>query len=232
MANFGGLTDHFGILNIVGIGGLELQEAPDATPRAQTRADSPDENGDIADAAWHGNTSAGLKDASNTFVLKSGTLDTALLSLGELATGKVVLSIGVNTSNGAWPKIEVSGVIGSTALEQGKTYDLPSITLNAKKQAQLVGVTLTTGKLRDCSMEASCEWAQEEDGEGEPCAYGVSGAVATANATAGAITGEAPVLAAAAGWTVSQGAGINEPQADWHTGTLSVEQVLDVAIAV
>ena len=236
MANFGGLTDHFGILGLAQTGGttlgvvLELINSS-STPQAQSRADALDENGDIADAAWHGNTSAGLKDASSTFALKSGTLALDDLVLGELATGKVVTSISVNTVNGAWPQIEVSGVTGSIALEQAKTYDLPEITINGKKQAQLMGLTLTTGKLTDCSLEASCDWAQQEDGEGEPVAYGISGAIATASGTAVATSDAAPVLAAAGEWTLSQGAGVDEPQAAWHTGTLSVEQVLDVDIA-
>ena len=225
MANFGGLTDHFDIATT----DLILVSAS-ATPQAQSRADAQDENGDIADAAWHGNTSAGLMDASCTYALKSGTLNLNTLKLGQLAVGKVATSISVTTSNGAWPQVEVSGVTGSTALEQVKTYELPAITINGKKQAQLMGLTLTTGRLTDCALSASCDWAQVEDGLGEPVAYGVSGAIAVANGTAVAVSDEAPVLAAAGDWTLSQGPGKDEPQAAWHTGTLAVEQVLDVTI--
>jgi hypothetical protein len=228
MANFGALTDHFGL---GGTTGFELVESS-ATPRAQTRADALDANGDIADAAYHGNTSAGLKEASCTYALKSGTLATGtILKLGQLAVGKVALSVEVVTSNGAWPQITVSGIIGSTALEQVKTYDLPAYTVNGKKQAQVMGVAVTTGRLTDCTMSASCDWAEQQDGLGEPVAYGVSGAIVTATATAVAVSDEAPVLAAAANWEVSQGSGLDEPQANWHTASITTEIVPVVAIA-
>ncbi len=231
MANFGALTDHFGLGST---SGFELVDSS-ATPRSQSRDDAADENGDIADAAWFGNTTAGLKDATCVYALKSGSVATGtVLKLGQLAAGKIALSIEVATSNGGWPQITVSGVIGpseSLVLEQVKTYALPAYTINGLKKAQLMGVTLTTGRLTDCSMSASCDWAQQEDGAGEPVAYGVSGAVATANATAVAVSDEAPVLAAAAEWDISQDSSLDESQATWHTANIAVEQVLTVSIA-
>jgi hypothetical protein len=231
MANFGALTDHFGLGST---SGFELVDSS-ATPRSMSRADAQDANGDIADAAWHGNTTAALKDASCTYALKSGTLATGtVLKLGQLAAGKIALSVEVATSNGGWPQITVSGVIGPSqtlVLEQVKTYALPAYTISGKKQAQLMGVTIENGRLTDCSMSASCDWAQQDDGQGEPVAYGVSGAVATASATAVAVSAESPELAAAEGWTASQDSGLEESQASWHTASISVEKVLDVAIA-
>jgi len=231
MPNFGALTDHF---ELTGAGGVfetigELV-ASSETPVAQSRADAADKNGDITDSAWHGNTTAGLSEASCTYAVKSGTLDTSNLELGQLSAGIVVTSIEVATSNGAWPQVTVSGILGSDALEQVKTYALPLYSITGKKQAQLMGIEVTTGNLTDCSMSASCDWAQQEDGEGEPVAYGVSGAVASASATAVATSEDSPVLAAAGGWTLSQGSGLEEPQAAWHTASMTVEQVLTVSI--
>jgi len=232
MANFGALTDHFELTDaeaaLETIGELV---ASNKTPVAQSRADAADENGDVADAAWHGNTEGELYEASCTYAIKSGTLDLSDLKLGQLSAGIVALSIEVATDNGAWPQVTVSGILGSAALEQVKTWDLPEINVLGKKQAQLMGATLTTGKLNSCSFSASCDWAQQEDGEGEPVAYGVSGAVASATATAVGVSDAAPVLAAADGWTLSQDTNIDEPQADWHTANITVEQVLTVAIA-
>ena len=122
MANFGALTDHFTLAASVGT----LVESS-KTPVANSRADALDENGDIADAAWYGNTAAELYEASCTYQVDTTDVNVATaLKLGELATGVVVTSIEISTSNGDWPKITVSGILGTGALEQGKTYALPS----------------------------------------------------------------------------------------------------------
>jgi len=229
MANFGALTDHFGLATSIG----SLIDST-KTPVAQSRADALDENGDVADAAWHGNTDGTLYEASCTYQL-DGSVDatvdlSSLKMLGQLATGVVALSVEVATSNGDWPRITISGILGTAALEQSKTWDLPEITISAKKQAQAMGLVVTTGKLTSCTLSASCDLATANDGEGEPVAHGVSGAIASATGEAVAISNAAPVLAAAVGWTVSTGAGVNEPQAAWHTGSLTVEQKLAVTI--
>ena len=225
MSNFGGLTDHFGLAT-----DHMVLVSSTATPVSQSRADALDENGDIAASAWHGNTSAGLEEATCVYALKSGTLPTGF-ELGQLSVGVVVLSIAVATSNGEWPQITVSGIIGSEALEQIKTYALGTLNVSGKKQAQAMGVALTTGKLTDCTLTATCDWAQQEDGLGEPVAYGVSGAIASADATAVGTGDAAPVLAAAAGYTVSQGSGKEEGQAAWHTASITTEKILSVSIA-
>jgi hypothetical protein len=227
MANFGALTDHFNLAASIGT----LVESS-KTPIANSRADALDENGDIADAAWYGNTDGVLYEASCTYQVDTNDVNVATaLKLGELATGVVVTSIEISTSNGDWPKITVSGILGTGALEQGKTYAMPTATVAAKMQAQAMGITVTTGKLTSCSLSASCDLATANDGEGEPVAHGVSGAVATATAEAVATSTDTPVLAAAEGWEVATGSGLNEPQANWHTTSISVEKVLPVTIA-
>lgn len=228
MANFGALTDHFSLAATIGT----LVESS-KTPVANSRADALDENGDIADAAWYGNTAGKLYEASCTYQVDTNDVTVATaLKLGELATGVVVTGIEIATSNGDWPKITVSGILGTFALEQGKTYAMPTGTVAAKKQAQIIaGITLTSGKLTSASLSASCDLATANDGEGEPVAHGVSGAVATATAEAVAITDESPVLAADTGWKSQPGSALNEPQAAWHTGSISVEKKLTVTIA-
>jgi len=228
MANFGALTDHFSLAATIGT----LVESS-KTPVANSRADALDENGDIADAAWYGNTDGDLYEASCTYQVDTTDVNVATaLKLGEKSTGVVITSIEISTSNGDWPKITVSGILGTGALEQGKTYAMPTGTVAAKRQAQIIaGITLTSGKLTSCSLSASCDLATANDGAGEPVAHGVSVAVATATAEAVAITDESPVLAADAGWKSQPGSSLNEPQAAWHTGSISVEKTLTVTIA-
>lgn len=232
MANFGALTDHFGLAATLGT----LISAP-KTPRPQNRVDANDQNGDIADSAYHGNTAGELYDATCVYQLDGGnagptTLDLTDVEIGELATGKVALSAEVATENGAWPKTTITGILGTPALEQSKKWALNTGSIAAKKQAQAIGVVVTTGKLTGCSTSMSCDLAQADDGEGEPVAFGVSGAVQTASAEAVATSAAAPVLAAAEGWTVQQPGGVAEEQAAWHTTSIAVEKALTVTIAV
>ena len=232
MANFGANTDHFGLL-AEGEVFETIGELVDSSkvPVAQSRADALDENGDIADNAWHGNTAVDLYEASCTYAVKSGTLACADLVLGQKSAGIVITSIEVATSNGAWPQVKVSGILGSAALEQVKTWPMPTADVLGQKQAQALGCAVTTGSLTDSSMSGSCDFARQDDGLGEPVAYGVSGAMASSSSSAVGASDATPVLAAAAGWTLSQPTGIVEPQAAWNTASISTEQRLTVAIA-
>ncbi len=232
MNNFGALTDHFKLTEEGGaLATIGELVASSKTPVAQSRADAADKNGDIVASAWYGNTAGTLHEVSCTYALKSGTLNCADLKLGEASTGIVITSIEISTSNGAWPQITVSGMLGCEALEQGKTWPMPTVSINGKKQAQLMGFVVTTGELTDCSMSASCDFARQDGGKGEPVAYGVSGAVASASATAVANSTDSPVLAAADGWNSSQNSGLEEGQAAWHTANMTVERLLTVEIA-
>ena len=226
MANFGALTDHFNLASSVGT----LVESS-KTPVANSRADALDENGDIADAAWYGNKDGDLYEASCTYQVDTNDVTVATaLKLGELSTGVVVTSIEISTSNGDWPRVTVSGTLGTGALEQSKTYAMPTGTVKAKKQAQIIaGITLTTGKLTSASLSASCDLATATDGEGEPVAHGVSGAVATATAEAVATDRHARACSSR---RVEGGdrQRLNEP-GTWHTGSISVEKTLPVTIA-
>lgn len=235
MANFGALTDHFGILALVDGAGtlgdiLELT-ASSKTVDPMSRADAEDENGDIAASKWYGNTAGTLYEASSTFSVVHGTLDTALLKLGELATGVVITGIDGSIDNGGWPTITVKGKLGTKAIvaPSGKlnTWKLPSWSIVAAKRAQLIDFTVGAGcKCTSSGFSASITLAQTEDGLGEPVAHGVSGGVCTLSANLTAITGS-PSWTLAGDWTETQAPGADEAQAAYHTGSGAAEQILE-----
>ena len=120
MANFGALTDHFTLAATIGT----LVESS-KTPVANSRADALDENGDIADAAWYGNTDGDLYEASCTYQVDTTTLDLSPRRSSWASPRRALWSsIEISTSNGDWPEITVSGT-SARALEQGKTYAMP-----------------------------------------------------------------------------------------------------------
>lgn len=235
MPNFGALTDHFSILSIVDGSGtlgdiLELIASP-KTPDPMSRADALDENGDTAASTWYGNTAKALFEASSTFTVKSGTLDTALLKLGELATGVVVTGIDGGTDSGGWPTITVKGKLGTEAIvaPSGKlnTWTLPSWSIVGSKRAQTIDFSVGAGcKCTSSGFSASIELAQTEDGLGEPAAHGVSGGVCTLSANIQAVTAE-PAWTLSGNWTETQAPGADEGQAAYHTGSGAAEQILE-----
>lgn len=228
MSNFGATTDHWGLA----VTGEFIVVESSKIPVSNSRADATDENGDIADAAWYGNTDGELFDASVTYALIGGTgIPAGALKIGQIETGKVVTSTEISTSNDGWPQVTISGIIGSGALEQDKAYAIPDPAVLPRKQAQVCGaVAVTTGKLTSCSLTATCDWAQQDNGTGGPAAFGVGGGMLSATAEAVGISTEAPVLAAASGWTELNGTGIDEGQAAWHTCSITVEKVAAVTI--
>lgn len=225
MANFGALTDHF---TLAATFGTLVESRKD--PRPNSRADALDENGDIAASEYYGNQAGELYDATCVYQVDTTAVDMTDISIGELSTGVVALSAEVATSNGAWPKITITGVLGTGALEQKKNWSMFAGTINPTKQAQVIGVAVTTGKLTSCSSTLSCSLDEATNGLGEPTAHGVNGAVQTASAEAVAITAAIPVLAAAASWEVVNPTGITEPQAAWHTAAITTETPSTVTI--
>ena len=233
MANFGALTDHFGILAIVDGEGtladvLELVDSS-STPDAQSRADAQDENGDIADAHWHGNTAGELKEVTCVFTVKKGTLNTGLLKAGEVAVGKVINSIEIAPTNSDWPKLTISGKLGTEAIvaPTGKlnTWTFPAFSVVAARRAQLFAFTIGDGcRLTGSSVSGSVDLAQTEDGAGEPIAHGVSGGMLTMSAEFVAITG-ACAWSVTGDWTETQVPGAAEGQAANHTGSGAAELV-------
>ena len=233
MSNFGALTDHFGILAIESGEGtladvLTLTESS-AVPDAQSRANAEDENGDIAASSFFGNSDGALKTASTTFSVNKGELSTALLKLGQVATGKVVETIAIGTDNQGWPTVTVGGKLGAEEMctDILQTFALPAYTIKPCKRAQLIGFTVGVGcKLTSSELSASVTLAQDEDGLGEPVAHGVSGGEYTVTANFVRVT-------AAPSWTVSgngleetQEPGVEEGQAAYHTATATAAGTL------
>ena len=222
MSDFGALTDHFSMAT----DGLILIGSTN-TPVAKSRADDPDENGDIVNAQWFGG--GDVEDVTCEYLLKSGTLDLSTLLLGEIIDGTGVSSISVATSNSDYPKISVTGKIGLETMvaPDGKsnTWKLPSITITASKYAQPMGFTYSDGRLTGCTLEASCEIFEATDGLGEPAAHGVSGASGTISSEWGS---EEPTITYTLTDTdgVTQAPAITEPQAAFHTHTAAAEFIL------
>jgi len=226
MSNFGALTDHFGLAS----SDLILVDSSE-TIIEQSRADAMDENGDIAATTFYGNSTQDMREVSCTYALKSGSLNINTIKLGALASAPTVLreSLEVSTSNSEWPQITVSGrknIVAITA-PTGKlnTFTLPSLTVVGRKIAQVCFFTTGSGcRLTGSSVEASVEVAQQDNGLGEPIAHGVSGGQGT-------FSGEFVRVTAAPSWSVvttgntsfgltqTQAPGIEQGQAEFHTGT-------------
>jgi len=222
-SDFGALTDHFSIATA----DLILVESS-KTPVAESRAEARDENGDIAAVTYYGNDGGTISDASCTYLLKSGTLGLDSLQVGELSTGVIVESIEIATSNGDWPRVTVSGKLGTFAVQaptgSAATATLPAdIDLVGAKKAQVMGFTVGSGcKLTGCSMSVAASITQADDGLGEPVAYAVSFDIAT-------VTAEFVRITAQPSWTVTgdlietQAPSTVEPQAAYHTSTATGE---------
>jgi hypothetical protein len=226
MSNFGALTDHFGLAST----DLVLVDSSE-TIIEQSRADALDEVGDIAATTFYGNTTQDMREVSCTYALKSGSLNINTIKLGALASAPTVLreSVEVSTSNSEFPQITVSGrknIVAITA-PTGKlnTFTIPSLTITGRKVAQPAFFTTGSGcRLTGSSVEASVEVAQQDNGLGEPIAHGVSGGQGT-------FSGEFVRVTTAPAWTVvttnntsfgltqTQAPGIEQGQAEYHTGT-------------
>jgi hypothetical protein len=235
---FGASSDHFGILALDNSGpdGDKLSDilvvvgAPSA-PIALTTVEARDEKGDIAEEAHHGNAGFTRLEASNTFALKTGTLKTADLLVGEIEAGKCIESLSISTSNDGWPQIEVSGKLGLNTMceEDAQTFTLPAFDVKGCKLAQPFGFTADADtKLTSCTLTATCEHAQQDNGVGEPVADGVSGGTLECTAEIVGITADP-------GWNVTldnpdkvvtQEPGSDEGQAAWHTGTGTWRSIL------
>jgi hypothetical protein len=224
---FAGHVDHFGIE----AEGWEILKST-KTARAMARADARDEENDIVDSTWYGNTAGTLFDATVEWVLKSGSLVLSAISIGELATGKFLGSFVVATSQDGWPKITATGVLGTSAMTapSGKTnkFALPAITITGAKRAQPLGFTTTAGcVLTGSEVSASVDIAEQADGEGEPCAHGLSGGVLTGSGTFTGTTGSPAWSVTLSDAEETQSPGDETAEAGYNTGTGTYEYILE-----
>lgn len=218
-APFGATTDHFSLVTT----DLVL-ESGSKTPIALSRADAQNEHGDIVASTWFGAPGT-MFDAENTYLLKSGSLNLNTLALGLKAAGIVILKIGITTGNGEWPKIKVSGKLG--ALADWGTFTLPSITIQGKKLAQVMGFTTAEGcRLTGSAFEFSCNMPEATNGLGVPVAQAIDGATGSLSADFVGVTAAPAWTVTLSGATETQAPGSEEPQAAYNTGSGTAEIVL------
>jgi hypothetical protein len=234
MANgFGAYTDHFGILlRLAGAGPATLADvlvvtAADKTPDPMSRGEAMNDCGDPVAATWYGNTAGLLFDVTNTYVVKTGTLNLEDLQGGEVAVGVFIGNIDVGTSNDGWPQITVTGKLGAEAMVHTDlgTWTMPTIAVLGKKCAQVLDFTVDAGcRLTGSGLTATVDLAQQEDGEGEPVAHGVSGGLLTITADMVYVTAACAWTPAVA-WTESQAPGDSQGQAAYGTASAAAEQI-------
>lgn len=222
--------DHFGVLALSATGGGTLADkltvvSATKTPIEKSRVDAMDQNGDVAASAYHYNEGGTLYEATTVFALQA-TLRLSDIKLGELSTGKTILSLELSTENGGFPQITVSGKIGYGAITapsgKANTFTLPTDTLDISnlKAAQALGFTVDTGRLTACSLSASIEEAEQQDGEGENLAHGIAGGTGSITADFVQQGDDAPAWSSLESWLTEMKApsAAEQPQAGFHTG--------------
>ncbi len=153
---FSGMVDHFGLASA----DLKLQSSSYVT-RGKGTEHAEDDCGNTVE---QGNYIEGAGTAVEcVYHLQGGSgLNLNTLKLGPDTT-TVIESINVDTSNSDWPVITATGYIiatgSATVNPQGKNFTLPSITIEPKRCAQLLGFTLTGAgaELQSSSLSASGE---------------------------------------------------------------------------
>jgi hypothetical protein len=226
MANFGALTDHFSAITT----GWTLKNSI-APTRPKSRADARDDKGDVCAATWFGATD--IFEVTCDYELQSGTVDLNTLKLGEVEAGTAATSISVNPSNGGWPKLSITGLIGLETMVAPdgflNTFTLPSITLAGAYLAQPMGFTYDAGSLTDCTFAFSADLQEATSGVGVPTAHGITGAIGTLTANWQRCPDETPAWTLTlSGLTSTQEPSDDgtQPDAAYHTNTSAAEIVI------
>jgi len=153
-AGFSGMEDHFELAN----GDLKLHSSS-YVDRGKGTEYATDECGNTIE---QGNYIEGAGIAVEcVYHLQDGSLNLNTLTLGP-DTAAIIESISVDTTNSDWPVITATGYINATGTPggnpQGGNFTLPSITIEAKQCAQLMGFTFTgTAELQSTNLTASGE---------------------------------------------------------------------------
>jgi hypothetical protein len=151
---FSGMVDHFGLAST----NLKLHSSSSAV-RGKGTEHAVDACGNTVE---QGSYIEGAGTAVEcVYHLQGSELNLNTLKLGANGTD-VIESIGVNTSNGGWPEITVTGFIDATGTAggnpQGENFTLPSITISATRCAQEIGFTVTGDvDLQSTTLSASGE---------------------------------------------------------------------------
>jgi hypothetical protein len=217
---FGATVDHLGFA----VANELLLVSSSKTARAKTRADANDENGDPGASTWFGQATPVIYDVECEYELVAGAdLDIASLVIGAKETnpvsGRCASSLRVTTSNGAVPRIAVSGMLGALDVANMGTWAPPSITIYGRKQAQVLGFTVTAGcKLTGSSFELSLDEYQTANGVGTPTLHSLSGAVARVTADFVEVTVAPAWTVTLSGLTEVQPPGSDTPGPEYPTG--------------
>jgi hypothetical protein len=222
MAGFGNGTDHFGKDSA----SLTLIETS-TTPAPVSIEQVQDESGNtVAEDSYAGGPAAAIEC---TYRLVSGTLDLSTLKLGYLLVGAVkncVTDIEVNTSNGEWPTIKLSGFTVVTNETDMDTWTLPAITISGKKLAQGLDFTVDAAcRLTSSSLKASAEFHHTLDDAGIVAAMAVTGANLEISAEMVEVTGVAAWTPGGT-WIETQAPGASNGNISWGTSSATASKFL------
>jgi len=184
---FSGMDDHFDLAST----NLKIHGSS-KSPHPKGVEDALDADGNLDERGYY--IGGPGTPAECTYHLVSGTLNLNTFKVGR-NTNDIIESISVTTSNGAWPEITVSGVIGVSPAPVGDAFTLPSITIDGKKKAQALGVTIAGADLMitgaTLTAEGSIEHVLADADTIGGTAFSGSGVTATATYLAKGAAGSA-----------------------------------------
>jgi len=230
VANFGSLTDHFGLVSAV----LVLVDSS-STPVAESVVRAENQDGDSEDEEKIGQTSAGtLADVSCTYEVQTSTVNLSTLLVGEIAANTIASGFVCTTAAGAWPRIVYTGQNNTVSVVAPSgflnTWTVPdSITITAAKRAQLMDFAIGADcRLTGSSYGAAVDIGSTSNGVGVVTAHAVSGGVVTQTADLVRITAACSwTPTALGGWLETQQAGATEAQSSFHNTSVSAEKLID-----
>jgi len=189
--------------------------------------------GDIAAKTFYGPATT-MVEVSSSFRLKTGVLLLSDLFLGTVSSGLTITGIDIKTSNSAVPTIDFTGHRGKIVQDAPTDYQnkwaLPAITINGKACAQdfggdaadgfSVGVTLN---ITGSGLNFTCEFQEENNGEGTPVTWSVKAANGSGTIEANAIAdidGDLPAFTVDTDtWTITKQFDTVKAEAAYWTGS-------------
>jgi hypothetical protein len=142
MSGYGIGADHFNLASA----SLKLISSKSSLMSASVAKAQDEDGNEIAEEKF---AADGPSEVECVYDLIAGTLNTNTLKLGRIGSTDVVCSgVSGKTSNGSWPQITAKGVGGTGTYAKFTniaTWTCPSIVLNGKRSAMLIGATLAEG---------------------------------------------------------------------------------------
>jgi hypothetical protein len=216
--SFGVTTDHWGIAADSGTGATVKCINSSSKP-ANTGADAQDSCG-----TYVGTTRFDSKtDYSCEYVVVSGVFDLSDYPLGKVVSGKIITSIGIVTSNTAFPKVTVSGRSTVALDSQTNKYSTP-LGCEGTKCAQKFGATVGANtKLTGTSVSATVNYVTELDSLGAEAAANVDAGRVEATSD-GVGVGGAVAFTVDSGWTKTAGGSHDMTNTGYATGSITVQK--------